>query len=207
MTTQDDGAAIEPVVIPRLSDGVVTLRGIELSDAEQIVAICQDRQAQRWLPDLPNPYTLHDAESYIQEIVLPGWQKGERHSFAVIKEGQDDYLGSVDVHLIRGSIAEIGVNIGPGARGTGVALRAVQLIIDYAFNGLNLKHLYWRAEVPNWASRKLAWKAGFRFEAELRAFADNRGESVDMWLLSLAHNEPRDPQQAWTGPQQRETQS
>lgn len=201
MSEPETALAAAVPVVPRLSDGVVALRGIQLSDAEQIAANCQEREAQRWLPLLPNPYTLEDAQYYVREMVLPGWQKGERHSFAITREGQDGYLGSIDLHLIRASTAEIGINVGPQTRGTGLALRAVRLIADYAFNGLNLKHLYWRAEAPNWASRKLAWKAGFRFEAELRAFGDNRGESVDQWLLSLAYDEPREPRLAWQGPE------
>ncbi|WP_045073246.1 GNAT family N-acetyltransferase [Psychromicrobium lacuslunae] len=188
-------------VIPRLSDGVVGLRGIELADAEKIAEICQQAAAQRWLPALPSPYSLEDAQYFVQEVAAPGWQKGERHSFAVVREDENVFLGSIDLHLFRGSTAEIGINIGDQSQGSGVALRAVQLIVDYAFNGLDLRHLYWRAEVPNWASHKLAWKAGFRFEAELRAFADNRGESIDQWLLSLASDEPREPQAAWAGPE------
>nr|WP_246279735.1 GNAT family N-acetyltransferase [Psychromicrobium silvestre] len=196
-------ATIAPVV-PKLSDGVITLRGLELADAEQVAANCQDPAAQRWLPALPNPYTLQDAQTFIKDFAQAGWLNGERQTFAVADNASGNFIGTIDLHLFRASTAELGINIGPGARGSGTALRAVQVLVDYAFNGLNLQHLYWRAEVPNWASRKLAWKAGFRLEATLRSFGENKGEAVDMWLLSLASGEQGEPQEEWAGPVQPE---
>ncbi len=65
---------------------------------------------------------------------------------------------------------------------------------------LNLRYLYWRAVVPNWASRKLAWKLGFRFDAELRGFLDDRGTAADAWILSLAHGDVGAPAAPWDGP-------
>lgn len=200
MSEQEASLEALPVV-PRLSDGLVMLRGLELADAAQLAINCQDEGAQRWIPNLPSPYLLADAEAYLKDFVQSGWLAGDRHTYAVSDQANEVFYGTIDLHLFRGTTAEVGINIGPAARGRGVALAAVKLLLDYAFNGLNLKHLYWRAEAPNWASRKLAWKAGFRFEAELRAFGDNRGESVDQWLLSLASDEPREPQAAWAGPE------
>lgn len=172
-------------LIPVLSDGVVRLRGIEHRDARQLIINCRDPEAVRWTT-VPLDYSADDAEKFIDEICPRGWADGSVHAFAIVEAASDGLLGTVDLHHFRAGTAEIGINLGPAARGSGAALRAVRLIQDYAFTGLSLEYLYWQAYVPNWASRKLALKAGFRFEAELRGFADARGSSTDVWILSLA---------------------
>lgn len=182
---------MEPVpahTVPTLSDGVVKLRKLEARDAGQLIENCRDAGAVRWTT-VPLNYAAADAQKFIEEIGPQGWADGSTHSFAIADVADDRLLGTIDLHGFRAGTADVGINLGPAARGTGVALRAVELLVDYGFNGLNLDYLYWHAYVPNWGSRKLAWKAGFQFDAQLRGFSDDRGASTDAWLLSLASAE------------------
>lgn len=184
-------------VVPLLSDGVVRLRGIELRDAPELIENCRDAEAVRWTT-VPLDYRAEDAEKFITEISPQGWAEGSTQTFAIADALTDRLLGTIDLHKFRAATAEVGINLGPASRGSGAALRAVRLIQDYAFQGLSLEYLYWQAHVPNWASRKLAWKAGFSFETELRGFADDRGVSIDVWLLSMAAGEPGAARGPWT---------
>lgn len=178
-------AAASLVTVPALTDGVVSLRKLEARDAEQLRENCLDSEAVRWTT-VPLNYSAEDAEKFIGEICPQGWANGSTHTFAIADALDDRLLGTIDLHSFRAATADVGINLGPAARGSGAALRAVELLLDYAFNGLNLSYLYWHAYVPNWGSRKLAWKAGFQFDAQLPGFADVRGVSSDAWLLSLA---------------------
>ncbi|HEY8294147.1 MAG TPA: GNAT family protein [Micrococcaceae bacterium] len=199
--TGPPGAAeldIAPVV-PVLSDGTVRLRALAAGDIEQLVANCLDPDAVRWTT-VPLNYTAEDARSFIFEAVPGWWKDGSQQNFAVADARTDRLLGSIGLHAFRASVAEVGVNMGPDSRGTGAAERACRLLLDYAFDQLNLEYLYWRAVVPNWASRKLAWKLGFRFDAELRGFLDDRGTAADAWMLSLARGDARGPAAPWDGP-------
>ncbi|MDN5667941.1 MAG: GNAT family N-acetyltransferase [Renibacterium salmoninarum] len=191
--------AVPLPAVPVLSDQTVRLRGIELRDAPELIANCRDPEAVRWTT-VPLDYSADDAQQFITEICPQGWRDGSTQTFAIADAGSDRLLGTIDLHQFRAATAELGINVGRAARGSSAALRAVRLIQDYACHGLSLEYLYWQAYVPNWPSRKLAWKAGFRFEAELRGFAAARGVSTDVWLLSWAAGAPGAEPEPWPGP-------
>lgn len=178
-------SALSLQLVPLLSDGVVRLRRIEPRDAPQLIVNCRDPEAVRWTT-VPLDYQAEDAQAFISEFCPQGWVAGSTHTFAIADVPTDSLLGTIDLHQFRATTAEVGINLGPSARGRGMALRAVRLLQDYAFHGLSLEYLYWRAYVPNWASRKLALAAGFSFDATLRGFAEARGVSTDVWMFSLA---------------------
>lgn len=112
----------------------------------------------------------------------------------------DQLLGTIGLHRFKAGSAEVGVNMGPDSRDGGAAERAARLLVDYAFSQLNLQYLYWQTGVPNWASRKLAWKLGFRHEGTIRGWFAHRGVPTDAWIMSLAAGDRRSPDAAWTGP-------
>ncbi|WP_285726481.1 GNAT family N-acetyltransferase [Psychromicrobium xiongbiense] len=186
-TTPED--LVQTDLVPVLSDGTVTLRALTLADVPGIVRNCRDDQAQRWISRLPLDYGESDAVHYLTEIVATGWRDGSTQDFAVADASDEGLLGTIGLHAFRAGTAELGINLGPASRGRGVGSHAVALLLDYAFNGLNLEYLYWFALAPHWASRKLAEKSGFRFEAELRGFADHRGTSAAVWMLSQSREE------------------
>ncbi|MCY0904690.1 GNAT family N-acetyltransferase [Arthrobacter sp. H14-L1] len=196
LTAQDRLAPA--MVVPVLRGDTVVLRALERGDADQLVANCLDPAAVRWTT-VPLNYGRADALAFIDDFVPRGWTVGATHTFAVADSRTDALLGTIDLHNFRPGTAEIGINMGPRARGGGAAQAAARLLLDYAFSGLDLQYVYWRALVPNWASRKLAWRLGFRLEAQVRGFTDDRGTPADAWILSLAASDPRQPQQPWDG--------
>ncbi len=196
LTAQDRLAPA--MMVPVLRADTVVLRALGRGDADQLVANCLDPAAVQWTT-VPLNYSRDDALAFIEDFVPKGWTSGATHTFAVADSRTDALLGTIDLHNFRPGTAEIGINMGPQARGTGAAPAAARLLLDYAFSGLDLQYVYWRALVPNWASRKLAWRLGFRLEAQVRGFSDDRGTPTDAWILSLAASDPRQPQRPWDG--------
>jgi RimJ/RimL family protein N-acetyltransferase len=193
-----EGLELAPVV-PRLSDGSVVLRALADRDAPQLVENCTDPDAIRWTT-VPLGYTSAHAGHFITTITRDGWRSGKVLTFAVASADSDEFYGTVDLQCNDPGTASIGILLGTHARGTGAAEKAVRLLAGYAFDQLNLGYLHWHALVPNWGSRKLAWKLGFRLEAEVRGGYNDRGTPGDRWTLSLAAADPRAPQEPWTGP-------
>lgn len=186
--------------VPRLDDGTVLLRQPRLEDLPAVLQLGQDPQSQQWI-SLPSPYTEEDGRNFLTGMIAEGWSRGDRHTFAVTRSAaEQQLLGTIDLHQFRAGTAELGISMGSAARGSGVSLRAVRLLVGYAFEQLELEFLYWFCSAPNWASRKLAWKAGFRFEALLRGYGDYHGMSTDMWLLSLRRGESTGSCEPWLGP-------
>ncbi|MBG0739281.1 GNAT family N-acetyltransferase [Paeniglutamicibacter antarcticus] len=198
LTLTAQGRLAPAMVVPVLRGDTVVLRALDRRDADELVANCLDPAAVQWTT-VPLNYSRADALSFINDFVPKGWTGGETHTFAVADSRTDALLGTIDLHNFRPGSAEIGINMGPQSRGTGAAAAAAHLLLDYAFSGLALQYVYWRALLPNWASRKLAWKMGFRLEAQLRGFSDDRGMPTDAWILTLADSDPRQPQQPWDG--------
>jgi RimJ/RimL family protein N-acetyltransferase len=189
---------LQPVV-PRLTDGSVLLRALQDSDAEQLVANCSNAEAVRWTT-VPLGYTPAHAAHFINTITPEGWRSGKTLTFAVADPGTDRLLGTVDLQCKHPGAAAVGINFGEHARGTGAAESAVRLLADYAFYQLNLSFLHWSAMVPNWGSRKLAWKLGFTLEGQVRGQFNDRGTPADRWILTLAATDPGRPQSPWDGP-------
>lgn len=188
----------EPLV-PVLRGESVVLRALTMSDAAALVENCLDPEALRWTT-VPPDYTLDHAEFFIRNLTPQGWRTGQTLTFAAADADTDCLLGTVDLQCKTPGTAAVGINIGPQWRGTGAAEAAVRLLLDYAFHQLNLSYVHWHALVPNWASRKLAWRLGFHFDGEIRGDYDDRGTPRNRWILSLAAGEPQSPQEPWTGP-------
>ncbi|MFQ4148469.1 GNAT family protein [Arthrobacter sp. LAPM80] len=194
------GTNLDPTpVVPVLRGPTVVLRAPAMADAGQLVEICRDPESVRWTT-IPLDYTMDHAIDFIKNITPKGWRTGETLTFAVAHAETDTLLGTVDLQCPNPGTAAVGINIGAGNRGTGTAEAAARLLLDYAFNQLNLAYVHWHALVPNWGSRKLAWKLGFTFDGQLRGDYNDRGTPADRWVLSLAAGEEHAPREPWTGP-------
>jgi RimJ/RimL family protein N-acetyltransferase len=145
-----------------LSDGVIALRPWTEADAPEIVAcIDSDEEIARWLDQVPQPYSLADAKTYIRGI-------GEQ-AYAVTDAESGRVLGSIGLRWNEAhDVAEIGYWVRRDARRRGAITRALALVSDVAFEE-GAARLQLRAAVENTASRRVAEKAGFRLEGVLRA--------------------------------------
>ena len=73
----------------------------------------------------------------------------------------------------------------------------LRLLLEWGFGAQGLQTVVWRATVGNWASRKLAWRLGFRLDGVLRHSHVFRGGLVDAWTGTLLAGEPRQPTGRW----------
>jgi RimJ/RimL family protein N-acetyltransferase len=68
--------------------------------------------------------------------------------------------------------------------------RAVRLMLTWGFERAGLEVVYWRAQVGNWPSRRVATRCGFRMEGTVRGLLEQRGERRDGWIGSVRRGEP-----------------
>jgi RimJ/RimL family protein N-acetyltransferase len=167
-------------------------------DIDIITDICQDEEIQRWTT-VPSPYTREDAVKFLSDIVEPGWESGKNPTWAVRDQEDRSILGMIGLHDRQAGSAEIGFWLAPAARGRGLMTAAARLVAEYALDpdGHGLQHLVWRAEVGNWASRRVAWQLGFAFSGVLRGDLVHRGERRDAWFATLLAGEPMEPKGPW----------
>ena len=178
---------------PPLSDGVVTLRPFRADDAAGIAAACQDPQVARWIPIIPIPYTEQDAKEFIL-LALQAWSDGTSYEFCIADAATDRYLGSVGVHPGRQATRyAIGYLVAPESRGRGIATRAVNLALRWAFGSLVVDRLALWTLPGNVASQRVAERAGFRYEGLIRNSQDGRdGHSVDAVMFAMTPDDLAD---------------
>ena len=152
---------------PVITGGRVTLRPWREDDAPRVVEACSDPVSQRWLPNLPSPYTLADAQWYIRS-------REEEHALGTavywcVADADDDRcLASIGLMGLGGpsSRNEMGYWAHPDARGRGVMTEAARLALRHAVvpvpdGGLGLDRVTLRAATGNEASNLVAQRAGF----------------------------------------------
>ena len=141
----------------------IILRKLTTTDATPIARFLQDKEVVKYLADLPDPYTLETAETFIRLVME--WEKtGEAFHFAVSEKSKNDILGVIGVKLIdqTNKIGEIGFWLGREYWGKGVISKAIPQLISFAFNELTLNTLLAEVFESNTASMKALKKAALQ---------------------------------------------
>lgn len=180
--------------VPILSDGTVTLRALDDRDLAGVLEQCLDPLSIRWT-QVPVPFGVSDAAHFVHEIAPGAWADGSQWIFCVEREGV--YCGNIALRDEGHGRAEIAYGAHPGARGTGAMEAGLRLLLEWGFTVQGVQTVIWRANVGNWASRKLAWRLGFSLDGVLRHSQVSRGELVDAWVGTLLPHEPREPSGRW----------
>ncbi|AVT32199.1 GNAT family N-acetyltransferase [Plantactinospora sp. BC1] len=153
---------------PRLTaDGGLTLRPWRADDAATVRAAFDCPEIQRWhLRRMDS-----DAEARDWTAQWPArWAAESDASWAVVEGSADRPVGQVglrNVSLVEAT-AELSYWVLPGARGGGVAGRAVSALTRWSFDVLGLNRLVLLHSMANLASCRVAGKAGYRTEGTLR---------------------------------------
>jgi RimJ/RimL family protein N-acetyltransferase len=159
-----------------LTDGVITLRRWREDDLSQLVAVADDPEIARWTT-LPSPCTEEDGRDWLSRA-------GET-AFAIVAAGSGKLLGAVGVDPVEDGMGEVGYWVGAHARRQGTATRAVLLASRWALREGRFSRLSLLTESGNVASQRVAERAGFRREGELRSWREIKGERRDLVMYSL----------------------
>jgi ribosomal-protein-alanine N-acetyltransferase len=190
-----------PDVVPVLVDPAVgvRLRPHTEADIPAIVEQCRDPESIRWttVPTPDGGYAESDARSFLDHL-RQGWEGGGPYGWAIELLGGGDrgfgplpFAGTIDLRPDSDGTAEVGFGLHPAARGRRVMTAALRLVRDHGFDVLGLRAIRWRAAVGNWASRRTAAAAGFRFDGSVRAVLNHRGMLLDGWVATITSDDPR----------------
>jgi Acetyltransferases, including N-acetylases of ribosomal proteins len=182
-----------------LGDGEVTIRSLEPADAQPLYEAVRESipALARWLPWAHDGYARHETEEWIASCVAD-WASGASFPFVIVDASTGAILGGTGVSRIdrEHRCANLGYWVRSAWTGRGVATRAVRLVADFAFHDLKLTRIEIIADVDNAASRRVAEKAGARFECIARNRVVTRGRVRDAAVYSLV---PADLEPAGAG--------
>jgi RimJ/RimL family protein N-acetyltransferase len=174
--------------VPRLDDGVVTLRPPAPGDIDAIVEACQDPEIPRWTR-VPKPYTRDHALEFVERSART-WKQGTDAPFVIVDAATGELLGAIGIHRLGGEDdgPEVGYWLKRDARGRGVTTRALRLVSDWAGSELGVP-IRLQADVRNTPSRRVAEKAGFRYVGEGSA-PPGSGDCETMAVYELTPDVP-----------------
>ena len=178
---------------PELSDGRLRLRALQPADKAAVVVALNDELAARFLWRPPFPYKESDFDDWIA-ATAGSWQEQHAAHWTATWVGDDEWLGSFAFDVAEDRQAgEIGYQVGPSARGRGVATDAARLIRDWALDDLGLERVEIMTDLENIPSQRVALAAGFHFEGVQRGYLTARGTRRDMVTFGIVPSDPRAP--------------
>jgi ribosomal-protein-alanine N-acetyltransferase len=163
-----------------LADGLVRLRPWTDGDLDCV----REAGADPRIPDgttVPRAFTPDAGLAWLRRQRARA-ESGEGLSLAVTAEGEDRALGAAVLMLrTQPGVVGIGYWVVPGARGRGLATRAVRLLSSWALGDGGMARVEAWVEPDNAASLRVLAVAGFRQEGVLRSllsFPDRRADAV-----------------------------
>jgi ribosomal-protein-serine acetyltransferase len=171
-----------------LTDGVLALRPLQRDDRDSMYAAVMESIAEvsPWLPWCHPGYSIAETEGFIESCIT-AWAQQTHFPLAIFDASTGQYLGGTGINHIdrQNRQGSVGYWVRTGATRRGIAPRAVRLLARFAFETLQLSRLEIFARPENIPSRRVAEKAGAKFEVIARNRVVQHGQAYDAALYSL----------------------
>lgn len=159
-----------------------TIRAWRLDDAPSLAKHANNPNVSLALRDFfPHPYTLADAEEYLNRVVL------ERPTISFCIEIENSAVGGIGLRIgqdVHKHTAEFGYWLGEEFWGHGVMSEAVNAFTDYCFRSFPFHRIQAETFSNNPASARILEKTGFVFEGRLKNNVLKKGELLDSLLYA-----------------------
>ena len=157
------------------------------SDRHHMVENLHDGMVQRWTLLVPCPYSLEDADTWLEHLRERKAVDGQAMNWA-IRNPEGRAIGGIGFHGAAAHAShsrEIGYWITRDYWGRGIMTDAVQAVVSHAFQHFGLSRITAAVFHGNRASAKVLEKAGFQVEApRLRKCYLKNGELIDAILYA-----------------------
>jgi len=176
--------------LPVLNGSMATLRELRLSDAPALLAMLSTEEVTQFIS--PAPATVQGFERFI------AWSNRERARgthvcFAVVPHGMDVPVGIFQIRQLDPGFAtaEWGFALASAFWGTGLFIDAARLVVDFAFDEIQIHRLEARAAVLNGRGIGALKKIGAIPEGILRKSLLRNGEYLDQALWTILEEDWR----------------
>jgi RimJ/RimL family protein N-acetyltransferase len=172
-----------------LSDGTIRLDTLAPGHLEGLAELGRDPDVQRFTY-VPSPWEEGFERKWLDRYEQ-GRADGSRAGFAIVGAESAAFLGMVALVQIdrAGRQAEAGYVVAPRARGRGIAVRALQLLTEWALGELELERIELRISSDNVASVRVAERCGYVREGVLRSLHLKQGLRDDVAVYSRLRGE------------------
>lgn len=165
------------------------LRPWRTEDAEALVKAADNPKIAANLRNVfPSPYTLADANWFINDCI----SKGDSHGFTWAIEVDGKAAGGIGVTLLNDvyeKSAELGYWLSEEYWRQGIMSQAVQIICREAFKTFDIIRIFAEPFAHNAGSRGVLEKAGFTYEGTMRNGVYKNGQVYSYCIYSLLKEE------------------
>lgn len=168
---------------PLVSERLVLRRPVA-ADAPAIASYILGSDIPGFMPLLPDPFSVGDAERWIAESAWP-FEEGRSLDLVVCRQDDGRLIGAIRLALRPDGCGEITYWIGGPHRRQGYASEAVQRLSSHAFSRLGVVRVAATVLPGNAASRGVLARLGFvRIGEETRQYpAQGETKTLDLYTL------------------------
>lgn len=172
--------------IPVLETERLIYRKIELNDVDDLFEIFSDKDTTYCMTWEVNK-TKEDTLNKFIKVINKRHEQGQSVDWAIVHKeskkviGNCAFIGWSNKH----SKAEIGYVLNKAYRGQGFATEALQELIRFGFEIIQLNRIEGGCDIDNAASEKVMLKVGMQFEGVLRKNEFIKGEFRDTKIFAM----------------------
>ena len=170
---------MERLLTPRL-----ILRRMEMNDARDIYEYGRDREVARFV--LWDAYTsVSEARAYVRSMQRK-YRLGEPASWCIEHRSTGRVIGTIGYMWYQRdhNSAEVGYSLARDMWNQGIMTEALDCVLDYSFEQMQIHRIEAQHEVLNPASGAVMRKCGMEKEGRLRGRLLNKGKYVDVDLYA-----------------------
>lgn len=175
--------------LPTLLTPRLTLRPVRMSDAEDMYEYSRDPEVARHV--LWDAHTsIHQTRNYIRFLIRQ-YRNASPGTFAIALRDSGKVIGTIGFMWVQtdNRSAEVGYSLSRQYWNQGYMSEALQAIVDFGFDRLNLNRIEAQHECDNPASGHVMQHAGMRREGTLRQRIFNKGRYVDVDLYAIVRSD------------------
>ena len=161
------------------------LRQITPDDVQEVFELRSNPENMQYIPR-PLVTSLEEALGHIN-MIQNKIENNEGINWAITLKPNNKLLGIIGHYRIKWEHfrSEIGYMLLPEAHGKGIATEAIQLIVTYGFEKMNMHSLEGIIDPENRGSARVLEKNGFIREAHFRENEFYNGKFIDSVIYSL----------------------
>ena len=169
---------------PILETERLILRRVLPSDVKEMFELRSNPETMKYIPR-PLLTNHEEALAHIQ-MMEDKIETNEGINWAITLKGDDKMLGVIGHYRIKPEHyrAEVGYMILPKYHGKGITTEAVQCVVDYGFNTMQLHSIEGVIDPENEASQRVLQKCGFVKEAHFKENEYFDGKFIDAVVYS-----------------------
>lgn len=169
---------------PILETERLILRRVLPSDVKEMFELRSNPETMKYIPR-PLVTNYDEALTHIQ-MMEDKIETNEGINWAITIKGDDKMLGVIGHYRIKPEHyrAEVGYMILPEYHGKGITTEAVQCVVDYGFNTMQLHSIEGVIDPENEASQRVLQKCGFVKEAHFKENEFYDGKFIDAVVYS-----------------------